>query len=73
MVILQVPLKRDYVIQLLNGKTFENQTFTYVKQERMKIYFDVNGNQQQAVDIAKKVIKNSEIGSALYFNVTYEE
>lgn len=73
MVILQIPLKREYVIELLDGKTFGTQTFHYLKQERMKIYFEVNGNQQQAADIAKKTIKNSELGSALYFNVSYEE
>lgn len=73
MVILQVPLKRDVIIELLNGKTFNDQTFRYVKQERMKIYFEVNGDQKQAAQTAKQVIKGCELGSALYYNVTYEE
>lgn len=68
-----MPLKREEIICLLNGITYEGHTFCYLKQERMKLYFEVNGNQQQASIIVDNIIKNSKWGSALYYHVSYEE
>lgn len=73
MILIQMPLKREEVITLLNGAIYDGYTFHYLKQERMKLYFEVNGNQQHATEIADKVIKNSQWGSALYYHVSYEE
>lgn len=73
MILIQMPLKREEVITLLNGATYDGYTFHYLKQERMKLYFEVNGNQQHATEIADKVIKNSQWGKALFYHIDYEE
>lgn len=73
MILIQMPLKREEVITLLNGATYDGYTFHYLKQERMKLYFEVNGNQQQAAKAVDNIIKNSKWGSVLYYHVSYEE
>ncbi|HAO60834.1 MAG: hypothetical protein A2Y20_04210 [Firmicutes bacterium GWF2_51_9] len=69
MIIVNAPLKRDFIRALLDGKTIENVTFTFVKQDNMKLYFSVEGDPKAAVKIAKNTIKQSEFGSVLFFNV----
>lgn len=73
MILIQMPLKRDYVIELFNDKTIEGFTFHYIKQERMKLYFEVSGNQKEASELVKKTIQKSELGNALFYHVTYSE
>ncbi len=72
MVIIQMPLKREYVIELLNNKTIEDCTFHFIKKERMKLYFEVDIDNQTAAEIAKKTIQNSPLGNALFYNVTIQ-
>ena len=73
MIFIQMPLKREDVIGLLNGATHEGFTFHYLKQEKMKLYFEVDGDQREAAKTVEKVIKTSTWGSALYYQVSYEE
>ena len=73
MIIIQCPLKRDFIIDLLDYRTENNITYIFKKQDNMKLYFEVNGDSQQAIHDIKRIIKQSKYGSALYFTVTYEE
>jgi len=72
MVIVQSPLMRDFIISLLDGKTIDSITFRLHRQEDMSLYFDHDGDAEAAEKIAKKTIKESEYGPALFFRVTHE-
>lgn len=72
MVLIQSPLKRNYMKELLDGKTIEDITFTFVREEKITLYFETTGDAAAAAAIAKKTIKNSALGSALFFSVNYE-
>lgn len=69
MILVNAPLKRDYIKNLINQQTIEGVTFTFEKQEGMKLYFTHDGDQLLAQSIIKKTIKSSEFGVALFFNV----
>jgi hypothetical protein len=71
MVLVQSGLKRDYIISLLDGQTIDNITFKLVKHEGMKMFFEYdNEDDALAAKVAKKTIKESEFGVALFFSVT---
>ena len=73
MIVVQSPLKRDYIIELLTKEAHEGVTFTFVETRGMKLYFSVGETlASDAAAIAKKTIKGSEVGAALYFSVSYE-
>jgi hypothetical protein len=69
MIRINAPLKREYIIGLLDQHTIEGITFTFEKQDGMKLYFNHDGEGEVASSVAKKTIKSSEFGSALFFNV----
>jgi len=74
MLIINSALKKDYIIALLDQQTIDQASFTYVKTDGMKLYFNVTGTDMpSAVKIAKTTIKKSELGSALFFLVDYEK
>lgn len=70
MIVVESGLKRDYIVELLDGKTIEAVSYKLVRQEGMKLYFEHSGDSEQAAKIAKQIIKNSEFGPALFFRVT---
>lgn len=72
MIWVQSPLKREYIKELLNGKEIDGILFTFVKQDQMKLIFNHTRDAKSAATIAKKTIKQSELGSALFFLVDYE-
>lgn len=72
MILVQSPLKRDYIKDLLDGKEFDGIQFTFNRQDQMKLFFEHTGDAKDAAAAAKKVIKKSEFGAALYFTVSYE-
>lgn len=72
MVVVQSPLKRDFIISLLDGKTINSISFRLVKQEGMNMFFEHDGSGEAAEKAAKETIKNSEFGPALFFRVTHE-
>ena len=69
MILINAPLKRDFIIELIDQKTLEGVTFQFVKRDNMKLYFDHTGDVEDAIAQAKKAIKSSEFGQALFFNV----
>lgn len=66
-----MPLKRDFVQELLDGKTIEEVTYTYIKTEQMKMFFETSEDSERAASVAKAAIKKSELGPALFFMVEY--
>jgi hypothetical protein len=71
MIIVNMPLKRDFVKELLHGKTIDGITFEYVKTEQMKMYFNTSEESERAASVAKTAIKKSELGPALFFMVEH--
>ena len=71
MIIINMPLKRDFVISLLDGKTIEEIIYKFEKQDNMKLYFSVREESERAASVAKRAIKKSELGPALFFMVEY--
>ena len=72
MICVQSPLKRDYIIELLHEKTVDDITFQLHHKDNMKLFFEHTGDAEKAASAAKKEIKKSKYGSALYFTVDYE-
>ncbi|HOB34614.1 MAG: hypothetical protein GX090_00260 [Firmicutes bacterium] len=72
MIVVQSPLKRDFIISLLDGNTIQSVSFKLVKQEGMNMYFEHSGDGETAAKVAKETIKKSEFGPALFFRVTHE-
>lgn len=70
MILVHAPLKRDYIVSLLDGKTIEGMTFKLEKRDQMKLFFQVDGDAELAAKVVKKTIKASEFGQALFFNVS---
>ena len=44
MIVVQSPLKRDFIISLLDGNTIQSVSFKLVKQEGMNMYFEHSGD-----------------------------
>lgn len=72
MILVQSALKRDYIIALLDGQTIDSVSFALARQEGMSMYFSHSGDAERAAEVAKRVIKESEFGPALFFRVTHE-
>lgn len=65
MIIVNVAMMQEKVIQLL-----EKNGFTYQEKQGLKLYFQEPSNDiTTAAQIAKRLIKQSSFGSALFFNV----
>jgi hypothetical protein len=71
MIVINMPLKKEYVKELLDGKNIEGIEYRFVKQENMKMYFDVSEESERAASVAKAIIKKSELGPALFFMVEH--
>ncbi|WP_297418058.1 hypothetical protein [Clostridium sp.] len=74
MIVVNCPLKQDDIIKIVENIEIENkQVFKYAKKQSIKIYFESDyNNNEEACSIIKKVIKESELGKVLYFNVVAE-
>lgn len=73
MIVVQSPLKRDFIKELLAKSNFNGNNYSFVSEKGMKLYFEIETDDLAgAVKHAKKLIKESEVGAALYFNVSHE-
>ncbi|EKQ51522.1 MULTISPECIES: hypothetical protein [unclassified Clostridium] len=73
MIVVNCPLKQDDIIKIVENIEIENKkVFKYAKKQAIKIYFESDYNNVEACSIIKKVIKESELGKVLYFNVVAE-
>lgn len=71
MIKINLPMKQDFVIELLDGKTHDDVTFNFVEKKGMILSFSIgDADKDTAIAVAKKVIKSTEIGSVLYFQVS---
>lgn len=61
---------QNEIIHLLENTDAE-LSYTFVSKKGLKLAFEVNTEDlEKAVDLAKKIIKESDLGKTLYFQVT---
>lgn len=71
MIYINCPLKQDFIIELLEGHTEGDIHFKFVSKAGIKMQFEVDSpDLDGAVALAKSLIKATEVGSVLYFQVT---
>lgn len=66
---IQSPQKKEFFVELLDGNTFEEVTFKFIKIEGMKIFFEFEGDVDvaQAIAVAKAAIRKEPLGGVLYY------
>ena len=70
MITISCPIKQEFIIETLDGKTIEDIGFTYVGKTGINLRFEItNDDKEKAIRIAKSTIKATEIGSVLYFQI----
>lgn len=70
MIYVSSALKQQEIIDLLEAITGDI-SYKYLEKKGIKLAFEVVGGElEKAVDVAKATIKGSEIGKALYFQVS---
>lgn len=70
MITISCPMKQEFIIELLDGKTVGGITYKFEGKTgiNMKFSFDSN-DKEAAIKAAKKTIKATEVGSVLYFQI----
>lgn len=72
MICVSCPIKQDFIVELLEGYDGECR-FKLEEKKGIKMKFSVNiEDKEKAIAVAKQIIKSTEIGSVLYFQVTEE-
>lgn len=71
MIIVNCALRQDDVVGIVEGIEVENEkVFKFVKKQGLQLHFDCSlSDAENAVSIAKKTIKDTELGKALFFSV----
>lgn len=70
--IVNCALRQDDIISIVENIEVENEkVFKFVKKQGLQIHFDCSlSNDKDPAGIAKKAIKETEVGKALFFSVT---
>ncbi len=70
MIILNMPLKRDFYIEMFDEQTFEGITYKFVEAKGLKLSFTATGaSEEDAGKLMKKLVKESKFGKGIYFSV----
>ncbi len=73
MIVVNSPMKRDFIVELLESANLDGTTFKCVEQSGMKLKFETNAEDEEvAAKQAKAHIKSTDIGSVLYFQCIVE-
>jgi len=68
MIIFNAPIKREFIINLLEEANLDGITYQLVSQKGMELSFKTNAESEiLAMKKAKELVKSTEIGSVLYF------
>ncbi|NBK96676.1 MAG: hypothetical protein EOM50_01420 [Erysipelotrichia bacterium] len=70
MITISSAIKQDFLIELLDKKTYDGITFQYDGKSGINLMFKIDTeDKEKAIAVAKKEIKATEIGSVLYFSI----
>lgn len=70
MITVSCPIKQEFVIEVLDGKTIDGIKYTFEGKSGINLKFSISPeNKEEAIAIAKKTIKATEVGSVLYFQI----
>lgn len=69
---ISCPIKQDLIIECLKKCPNEQAVFNFEEKNGIKLIFSSNLDDQNAMALAKKLIKNDPVGSVLYFQVQQE-
>ena len=71
MIHINCGLNQEFIIELLEKSIEEGISYKYQGKKGISLAFEVNTEDlDKAIDIAKKVIKATAIGSVMYFQIT---
>ncbi|MEG0314418.1 MAG: hypothetical protein RR646_04045 [Erysipelotrichaceae bacterium] len=71
MININCPIKQDFIIELLENSNEEDITFKLIEKHGINMKFSVSTEDlDAAIALAKKIIKRTEVGSVLYFQMT---
>lgn len=71
MIYISCAMKQDFIIECLENAKDDGINFKYISKKGIKMTFEVDTQDlDNAVVVAKKLIKSTDIGSVLYFQVT---
>ena len=72
-VIINSPLMGDKIISTLDGYKNADMEYRFISKNGMSLKFEVTGiDGISAVDMTKNLIRNTDFGNALYFQVVAE-
>ena len=70
MITISSAIKQDFIIELLDGKTYNDITFKFEGKKGIALQFSINTEDRAAaIAAAKAAIKATEVGKVLYFQV----
>ena len=70
-IILNMPLKSDYYIEMFDGQTIDGHKFKFISKKGIKLMFEtMSDDEGAAANILKKTVKASKYGMAIYFSVS---
>lgn len=73
MIVISSPMKRDFFVETLEKYNENGVTFKKVDEKGIKLHFETTAEDEEAAArIAKDVMKATDIGAVLYFQVTVE-
>ncbi|MBC1921845.1 hypothetical protein [Listeria grayi] len=70
MININCAMKRDFITDLLENYQGNGISFKKVAEQGMKMTFESNLESEEAAKVAKELIKSTEIGAVLYFQVS---
>ena len=70
MITISSPMKQEFIIELLDGKTINKVSFKYEGKAGINLNFSHDCvDKDLAIQAAKRAIKATEVGSVLYFQI----
>lgn len=71
MIYISCGLNQEFIIDLLEKSNEEGITYKYVNKTGIKLAFETNTEDlDKAMAVAKQLIKGTQIGSVMYFQIT---
>lgn len=69
MIIINSAMKQDNIKELLESLEYEEITYKFKEKKGIQLIFEITGDKEQAIRVAKDTIKSTDWGHVLYFNV----